>query len=464
MTEMAGKTLYDKLWQAHVIDSRGDGSDLLFVDRHFVHDACFPGFDFLHDAGLSVRRADLTFGMEDHYIASRADVSRSERIVQLGGVLRSNARRHGFRSFGAGTKYQGIVHVVGPELGLTLPGALVVCGDSHTATHGALGCLAFGVGASEIAHVLGTQTIWQKKSNAMRISVNGALAPGVVAKDLILHLIATIGARGGTGFVIEYAGSTIAQLSVHARMTICNMSIEAGAKAGIIAPDQCVFDFLSEALCAPKGEQLQQAISQWQSLLSDSDATFDTEVAIDVELLEPTVTWGTSPQTALGVSRSIPVLDQINVQDHAQFQSMIEYMGLKPGVRLQDIKIDQVFIGSCTNSRIEDLRLAASIARRGKVKVPALVVPGSVSVQRQAEAEGLDDVFRKAGFEWAHPGCSMCVAMNGDIVGDGKRCVSTSNRNFRGRQGQGSRTHLASPLTAAASALTGTIADVRQWL
>lgn len=461
---MAGKTLYDKLWQTHVIDSRGDGSDLLFVDRHFVHDACFPGFDFLHDAGLQVRRADLTFGMEDHYIASRANVSRSERIVQLGGVLQNNAKQHGFQSFGAGTQYQGIVHVVGPELGLTLPGALVVCGDSHTATHGALGCLAFGVGASEIAHVLGTQTIWQKKSNAMRISVSGPLATGVVAKDLILHLIGVIGARGGTGYVIEYAGPTIAQLSVQARMTICNMSIEAGAKAGIIAPDQRVFDFLSEAPYAPKGDRLQHAIAQWQGLVSDSDAAFDTEVAIDVASLEPTVTWGTSPQTALGVSESVPELDQITVQDHAQFQSMLEYMGLKPGVRLQDIKIDQVFIGSCTNSRIEDLRLAASIARCGKAKVPALVVPGSVSVQRQAEAEGLDDVFRKAGFEWAQPGCSMCVAMNGDIVGDGKRCVSTSNRNFRGRQGQGSRTHLASPLTAAASALTGTIADVRQWL
>ncbi|MCD8505485.1 MAG: 3-isopropylmalate dehydratase large subunit [Burkholderiaceae bacterium] len=459
-----GKTLYDKLWDSHVVDRRSDGSDLLYVDRHYVHDACFQGFDFLHEAGLPVRRADLTFGMEDHYIATRPASVQSERVMQLGGVLQSNAKRHGFTSFGRGTDYQGIVHVVGPELGLSLPGALVVCGDSHTATHGALGCLAFGVGASEIAHVLGTQAIWQQKSKSMRIKIDGKLSDGVVAKDIILFLIGLVGAQGGTGHVIEYAGSTIADLSVEARMTICNMSIEAGAKAGIVAPDESVFEYLRGRRYAPGAEAFETAVVQWRLLKSDTDAIFSHEIDVQAESLEPTVTWGTSPETSLGVTAKVPELNGLDVSLQAKYRPMMQYMGLEPGTRLQDLSVDQVFIGSCTNSRIEDLRLAASIARKGKAKVPALVVPGSVQVQQQAQAEGLDRIFIEAGFEWAKPGCSMCVAMNGDSVALGKRCLSTSNRNFMGRQGQGSRTHLASPLTAAASALTGRITDAREWL
>jgi len=461
---MVNRTLYDKLWDAHVVDTRSDGSQLLYVDRHFVHDACFQGFDFLHDAGLGVSRPDLTFGMEDHYIATRANIAQSDRIMQLGGVLARNAKKHGFASFGKGTDYQGIVHVVGPELGLTLPGALVVCGDSHTATHGALGCLAFGVGASEIAHVLGTQTIWQKKSSAMHIKIDGPLSDGVVAKDLILYLIGLIGARGATGQVLEYSGTTIEQLSIESRMTISNMSIEAGAKAGLMAPDKRVVAYVQDRAYCPQGRQFQLAVEQWLTLRTDPEAVFDKEVVVDTSTLEPTLTWGTSPETAIGVSQRVPSAHEMTVSERQRLEPMIEYMGLKQGAQLQDIEIDQVFIGSCTNSRIEDLRLAASIAQKGKARVPTLVVPGSVAVQQQAQAEGLDQIFKQAGFEWASPGCSMCVAMNGDSVGSGKRCLSTSNRNFMGRQGQGSRTHLASPLTAAASALTGRITDVRQWL
>ena len=458
------KTLYDKLWDSHVIDSRSDGSDLLYVDRHYVHDACFQGFDFLHEANLPIRRPDLTFGMEDHYIATGPSSVQSERVMQLGGVLQTNATRHGFTSFGKGTSYQGIVHVVGPELGLSLPGALVVCGDSHTATHGALGCLAFGVGASEIAHVLGTQAIWQKKARSMRIEVDGRLGLGVTAKDLVLHLIGLIGARGGTGYVIEYAGNTIEGLSVEARMTICNMSIEAGAKAGIIAPDSRLVDYLRDRPCVPKGDLFDEAAACWLAMKSDLDASFDEDIRVSAQSIEPTITWGTSPETSLAVTAKVPKLDELDASAAAKYRPMLAYMGLESGMRLQDLAVDQVFIGSCTNSRIEDLRLAASIAKLGKAKVPTLVVPGSVQVQQQAQAEGLDQIFKEAGFQWAQPGCSMCVAMNGDSVASGKRCVSTSNRNFMGRQGKGSRTHLASPLTAAASALTGRIADVRDWL
>lgn len=461
---MATQTLYDKLWESHVVDMRADGSALLYVDRHYVHDACSQGFDFLHDAGLSVRRPDLTFGMEDHYIATKSNIKRSDRLIQLGDTLARNARQHGFVSYGSGDDYQGIVHVVGPELGLTLPGALVVCGDSHTATHGALGCLAFGIGASEIAHVLATQTLWQKKSRAMRILVNGELGPGVVAKDLILHLISTVGARGGTGYVIEYAGLTIDKLSVESRMTISNMSIEAGAKAGIMAPDSKVIEYLQTRPYAPRESHMDAALQQWSSLKSDHHAQFDKEVILETEGLEPAVSWGTSPETALGVCQRLPFLRELETDQCAKFEPMLHYMGLDEGTRLQDIQIDQVFIGSCTNSRIEDLRQAASIAKKGKAKVPTLVVPGSVQVQRQAEAEGLHHIFKASGFDWALPGCSMCVAMNGDQVDTGKRCLSTSNRNFMGRQGVGSRTHLASPLTAAASALTGRITDAREWL
>lgn len=461
---MSTQTLLDKLWAAHVVDSRSDGSDLLYVDRHFVHDACSQGFDFLDQAGLPIRRPDLTFGMEDHYIATRSGVARSDKVISLSGVLSSNAQRHGFTSYGQGSANQGIVHVVGPELGLTLPGSLIVCGDSHTATHGAFGSLAFGVGASEIAHVLATQTIWQRKPKSMRLRLDGALGLGVTAKDLILFLIGQIGARGGTGYVIEYAGSAIAALSMEARMTISNMSIEAGAKAGIIGPDATTVAYLQGRRFVPVGDEGERARQAWGTLQSDSDALFDHDQSLDVSALEPTITWGTSPQTAVAITGRVPALDAQDGAARQQMMAMMAYMGLTPQTPMQDIAVDQVFIGSCTNSRIEDLRLAAMVAQKGRAKVPTLVVPGSVSVQKQAQAEGLDQIFKQAGFEWASPGCSMCVAMNGDLVSPGKRCVSTSNRNFMGRQGQGSRTHLASPLTAAASALTGRLTDVRELL
>lgn len=461
---MSAQTLLDKLWSSHTVDSRSDGSDLLYVDRHYVHDACSQGFDFLDQASLSIRRPDLTFGMEDHYIATRPGTLRSEKVISLGGVLAKHALKHGFSSFGQGSLHQGIVHVVGPELGLTLPGALVVCGDSHTATHGALGSLAFGVGASEIAHVLATQTIWQRKPKALRLLINGRLAHSVTSKDLILHIISQIGARGGTGYVIEYAGEAIAALSMEARMTISNMTIEAGAKAGIIGPDATTLAYLKERIFVPTGQEGLLAEQAWQMLVSDDDASFDHEQTLDISDLEPIVTWGTSPQTGIPITGCVPHLQSNDESSRQQMLAMMGYMGLEPETPMQQISIDQVFIGSCTNSRIEDLRLAASVAKKGHAKVPTLVVPGSVSVQKQAQAEGLDQIFKQAGFEWATPGCSMCVAINGDLVAPGKRCVSTSNRNFMGRQGQGSRTHLASPLTAAASALTGRLTDVREVL
>jgi len=463
---MKATTLYDKLWASHVVDQRADGSDLLYVDRHFVHDACSQGFDFLRDSQRTVRRPDLTFGMEDHYIETRPHIVRSDEIKRLGSVLQANAERFSFNNFGAGSDRQGIVHVVGPELGLTLPGALVVCGDSHTATHGALGCLAFGIGSTEIAHVLGTQTIWQKKAKSLRFNCDGELGVGVTAKDLILHLIAMIGTRGGTGHVIEYSGPAIRNLSLEGRMTVCNMSIEAGAKAGMVAPDQKTLDYVSARLYAPDQRWLPSAREHWLTLASDPGAKFDREVGLNVSVIDPTITWGTSPQTAVSITGQVPLLEGLSEQDAALVKQMLDYMGLEPGRKLREVPVDQVFIGSCTNSRIEDLRLAASVVqkRKTRAKIPALVVPGSVSVQQQAQKEGLDQIFKEAGFEWASPGCSMCVAMNGDKVGVGKRSVSTSNRNFMGRQGQGSRTHLASPLTAAASALTGYLTDVREIL
>lgn len=463
---MGSRTLFDKIWDSHVVDQRTDGSDLLYVDRHFVHDACSQGFDFLHERKRSVRRPDLTFGMEDHYTPTRLTSPRPAEVVRLGPALQENAVRHRFKNFGVDSQFQGIVHVVGPELGLTLPGALVVCGDSHTATHGAMGCLAFGVGASEIAHVLTTQTIWQKKPKSMRLFCRGSLGQGVTAKDLILHLIAQIGARGGTGYIIEYAGPAIVGLSLESRMTICNMSIEAGAKAGMVAPDKRTLDYLHGRICAPSGNQWQQAVKHWSTLGTDVEASFDLDRTVDVSQLQPMVTWGTSPETAIGVTDRVPDPGALQPAQREQALEMLDYMQLMPNQRLTGVPIDQVFIGSCTNSRIEDLRLAAQVllSSKRKAKVPALVVPGSRLVQAQAESERLDQVFREAGFEWGNPGCSMCVGMNGDRVASGKRSVSTSNRNFRGRQGPGSRTHLASPLTAVASALEGRLADAREVL
>ena len=461
--EPTAKTLFDKIWDAHVIETRADGSSLLFVDRHLVHDATSQAFDMIEDAGLTIRRPDLTLGTADHYAstggpiddnhAQRAAIT--DRLVERG-------RRADFTTYGIGDKRQGIVHVIGPELGFTLPGTVLVCGDSHTASHGALGALAFGIGASEIAHVLATQTLWQRRPRQMRITVDGSMKRGVTAKDLVLQVIRQIGTAGGTGFAIEYAGSVVRDLSIEERLTVCNMSIEAGARSGMVEPDDVTFDYLEGRPMAPSGVQWHQAVKAWRSLKSDVNAEFDKEITIDGRKIEPTVTWGTSPEQAVTISESVP--DPASEADPIRREAMqaaLSYMDLQPGTPVQEITIDRVFIGSCTNSRIEDLRAAAAIAKGRKTQVPAIVVPGSGQVKAQAEAEGLDRIFTSAGFEWRQPGCSMCVAMNGDIVPPGKRCASTSNRNFAGRQGVGARTHLVSPPMAAAAAITGRLTDIR---
>lgn len=455
------QTLFDKIWNAHVISERPDGTALLFVDRHLVHDGTSQAFDQIRQEGLSVRRPELTVGTADHYVATSVDRKRDPVHDQMVSALAENAREFGIESFGFRSPRQGIVHVAGPELGLTLPGMILVCGDSHTSTHGALGALAFGIGTSEVAHVLATQALWQRRPRTMRISVEGALSRHVSAKDMILSIIGAIGANGGNGHVIEYAGSAVRNLSMEGRLTLCNMSIEAGARAGMVAPDETTFDYLAGRPYAPQGVDFERALTDWRNLTTDVGARFDREVHLHASDIAPTVTWGTSPETALPVTGSIPQVADIPDARRGQFSDMLAYMGLSPGMPLQAIAVDRVFIGSCTNSRIEDLRAAADIARHGHAKVPTVVVPGSRQVRNQAEQEGLDRVFRDAGFEWREPGCSMCVAMNGDSVPAGERCASTSNRNFAGRQGRGSRTHLMSPAMAAAAAMTGRLTDVR---
>lgn len=454
-------TMFEKIWNAHVVEQRPDGTALLYIDRHLVHDATAQAFDLLNEEGLSVRRPDLTFGMADHYVATHSDPYREPHLDAMVTTLDSNAAQHGITSFGMNHAYQGIVHVAGPELGLTQPGMLLVCGDSHTSTHGALGALAFGIGASEVAHALATQCLWQKKPRTMRINIDGELSPHVTAKDLILHIIGAIGANGGTGYVIEYSGVAIEALSMEARLTLCNMSIEAGARAGMVAPDVITFNYLAKKPYAPKGELFDQAVEYWKSLRSDPDAQFDKEVTLNAVTIAPTVTWGTSPETALPITACTPQPNDVDHEKRAATESMLSYMALSPGQPLKGLPIDRVFIGSCTNSRIEDLRAAAEIARHGHAKVPAVVVPGSWQVRVEAENEGLDKIFLAAGFEWREPGCSMCVAMNGDHVPPHERCASTSNRNFAGRQGRDSRTHLMSPAMAAAAAIHGQITDVR---
>ncbi len=462
---MAGpRTLLEKIWDDHLILEE-DGQCLLLVGRHLAHDGSYHAFSALEDRGLTLRRPDQTFATPDHgvptvsrNVADIADPSQ-RRVVE---ALPVNAAKYGFTLFGLNDPRQGIVHVVGPEQGVTQPGLIIVCGDSHTSTHGALGALAFGIGASEVVHVLATQTLWRKRPKTMRITVDGERPAGVTAKDVILAIIAKIGANGGTGYVIEYAGSTIRAMSIEERMTVCNMSIEAGARAGMVAPDEKTFEYLKGRPFAPQGADWDAALAYWKTLPTDPGARFDTEVALDATTLEPMVTWGNSPEDALPVTGRVPdPADAASEVQRAAWRETLEYMGLTPGQRLTDIAVDQVFIGSCTNGRIEDLRAAAEVARRGKAVVPAMVSPGSTQVKRQAEAEGLDRIFKEAGFEWRESGCSMCVGMNGDLVGAGKRCASTSNRNFRGRQGRGSRTHLMSPAMAAAAALRGRIADVR---
>jgi 3-isopropylmalate/(R)-2-methylmalate dehydratase large subunit len=452
-------TLFDKVWDAHVVERLGGGTDLLHVDRHLLHDlGGAKALGELAERGLRVRNPELSFATADHVVSSapgRTGGAHDWAQLLVDG-LRIETRKAGVRLFDVGGDEQGIVHVIGPELGITQPGTLVVCGDSHTCTNGALGALAFGIGATEIVHVLATQTIEQRRPKTLRARFEGTPAKGVYAKDMILALVARVGAAGGTGHAVEYAGGAVRALDMEARMTLCNLSIELGAKIGMVAPDQTTFDYLRGRRFAPKEKLWDQALGWWQTLSSDADAKFDREVELDVSRLAPQITWGTSPEDAIAVGGSIP----------ESKPEALEYMGLAPGRPIAGTRIDRVFIGSCTNSRLSDLRAAAEVARGRRVAphVRAWVVPGSMGIKRAAEAEGLHQVFRAAGFEWREPGCSLCVGANGELVEPGARCVSTSNRNFVGRQGPRARTHLASPATAAACAVAGEIADVRDFL
>ena len=467
---MAGatpRTLFDKVWDAHAILTREDGQSLLLVDRHFFHEGSHHAFNQLKARGAAVARPSQNIGVADHYVPTRGrdgaikDDSVRRMVEQLG----ENAARHGIRLFGLNNPDQGIVHVVGPEQGLTLPGLTIVCGDSHTSTHGAFGAIAFGIGASEVAHVLMTQTLWQRRPKRMRITVGGTPGPGIGAKDIALSIIAHIGAGGAQGHALEYAGSAVRALSVEGRLTLCNLSIESGARCGMIAPDEATLAFLRGRPFAPQGSQFDRAAEAWLALPGDPDATFDREVTMDAAGIAPIVTWGVSPEDALPITATLP--DPAQAPDPAraaQIQDGLDYMGLRPGQRLTEIAVDRVFIGSCTNSRIEDLRAAAAVLAGRRARIPGLVSPGSTPVKRQAEEEGLDRIFREAGLEWVESGCSMCVGMNGDLLAPGERCASTTNRNFKGRQGKGSRTHLMSPAMAAAAAVTGYLADVRPLL
>ena len=463
----APKTLFDKIWDAHVVHRQDDGTCLIYIDRHLVHEVTSPqAFEGLRNAKRAVRAPNRTLAVADHNIPTTdrsAGIEDEESRIQVE-ALEKNAAEFGVPYFAMDDKRQGIVHVIGPEQGFTLPGMTIVCGDSHTATHGAFGALAFGIGTSEVEHVLATQTLIQKPAKNMRITVDGALADGVTAKDVILAIIGKIGTAGGTGHVIEFAGSAIRGLSMEGRMTVCNMAIEAGARAGMIAPDETTFAYLQDRPMTPKDEHWDKAVAYWRSLPSDEGARYDSEIAMAAEDIAPTVTWGTSPEDAIAINGNVP--DPTREKDpskRAKIERAIEYMGLEAGQKLTDIKVDTVFIGSCTNSRIEDLRAAAALAdgRTVAAGMRAMVVPGSGLVKEQAEAEGLDKVFIAAGFEWREPGCSMCLAMNADKLTEGERCASTSNRNFEGRQGRGGRTHLVSPQMAVAAALAGHLADVR---
>jgi 3-isopropylmalate/(R)-2-methylmalate dehydratase large subunit len=464
-----GKTLYDKIWDAHLVHAVPGESALLYVDRHLIHEVTSPqAFEGLRTAGRRVRRPESTLAVADHNVPTKgrsegiADPESREQIA----TLERNARRFGIEYLPMNDIRQGIVHIVGPEQGWTLPGTTVVCGDSHTSTHGAFGALAFGIGTSEVEHVLATQTLPAQRSKNMRVRVEGVLPLGVTAKDMALAIIARIGTAGGTGHVIEYAGEAVRALSMEGRMTLCNMTIEAGARAGLIAPDETTFAYVAGRPRAPRGGAFETALNYWRTLKSDDDAVFDTEIVLAAAEIPPMVTWGTSPEQALPITGNVP--DPAAIADPARragVERALHYMGLAPGVALKDVKIDRVFIGSCTNGRIEDLRAAAAIAKGKRVAshVGAMVVPGSGLVKEQAEEEGLDEIFVAAGFEWREPGCSMCLAMNADRLEPGERCASTSNRNFEGRQGRGGRTHLLSPAMAAAAAIAGHLADVREF-
>ncbi|WP_372623068.1 3-isopropylmalate dehydratase large subunit [Falsiroseomonas sp.] len=470
MSASRPRTLFDKIWDAHVVETLPDGTALLYIDKHLTHEVTSPqAFEGLRLAGRKVRRPDATIAVVDHNIAT--DASRYGTIEdpesrQQVETLERNVAEFGVPYIPLTDRRQGIVHVIGPELGLSLPGMTLVCGDSHTSTHGAMGALAFGIGTSEVEHVLATQTLLQKPAKNMRVVVDGTLPVGCTAKDIVLAIIGKIGTAGGTGHVIEYAGEAIRALDMAGRMTVCNMTIEAGARAGMVAPDQTTFDYVKGRPFAPKGEAYDRAVAWWKTLPSDPGAHFDKEVRLDASQIVPQVTWGTSPEDVLPITGSVP--DPAAITDEtrrAQVQRMVDYMGLTPGQKLTDLKVDVVFIGSCTNSRIEDIRAAAAIARGRKVAegVRALVVPGSGLVKAQAEEEGLDRVLKEAGFEWREAGCSMCLGMNPDKLTPGQRSASTSNRNFEGRQGPGGRTHLLSPAMAAAAAVTGHLADVRDF-
>ena len=461
------RTLYDKIFDDHVVDRQDDGTCLLYIDRHLVHEVTSPqAFEGLRNAGRKVRQPHKTLAVVDHNVPTSDrshGIADPESATQVA-TLAQNAKEFGVEYYNELDTRQGIVHVVGPEQGFTLPGMTIVCGDSHTSTHGAFGSLAHGIGTSEVEHVLATQTLIQKKAKNMRVTVDGQLPPGVTAKDIILAIIGEIGTAGGTGHVIEYAGEAIRSLSMEGRMTICNMSIEGGARAGMVAPDEKTYTYLKDRPKAPKGEAWDAAVRYWDSLRTDEGAFFDTEIRLDAANLPPIVTWGTSPEDVISVAGVVPNPDDI--QDENKRLSKwraLEYMGLTPGTKITDIELDRVFIGSCTNGRIEDLRAVAQVVegRRVHERVNAMIVPGSGIVKMQAEAEGLDKIFKEAGFDWREPGCSMCLAMNADRLSPGERCASTSNRNFEGRQGFKGRTHLVSPAMAAAAAIAGRFVDIR---
>ncbi len=469
MSNHGPKTLFDKIWSEHLVGQREDGTSLLYIDRHLVHEVTSPqAFEGLKLANRKVRRPEATFATADHNVPTinRENISDEQSRIQVE-TLAKNTKEHGIEYFELTDRRQGIVHIIGPEQGITQPGMTMVCGDSHTSTHGAFGALAFGIGTSEVEHVLATQTIVQKPAKNMRISVNGKLPFGVTSKDLILYIIGQIGTAGGNGHVIEYAGSSLKPLSMESRMTICNMSIEAGARAGLISPDQITFDYIKGRPYAPSNEDWEKAIEYWSSLPSDQDAFYDNELVINSDEIDPMVTWGTSPEDVVAVNGYVPDPSSGKTENKQKsIQRSLDYMGLKSGTKITDIKLDKIFIGSCTNGRIEDLRNVASIVKDKKISshVGGMIVPGSGLVKKQAEEEGLSQIFIDAGFEWRDAGCSMCLGMNPDQLKPEERCASTSNRNFEGRQGRGGRTHLMSPELAAASAIKGTITDIRDFI
>ena len=465
----APKTMYDKIWEKHLVHQEANGDAILYIDQQLCHEVTSPqAFEGLRMAGRKVRRPEKTMAVQDHNVPTTDRSKPIEDPISRKQIetLRANCKEFGVRLYDVGDIEQGVIHVVGPEQGYTRPGMTIVCGDSHTATHGAFGALAFGIGTSEVEHVLATQTLRQKKSKTMRITVDGTLAQGVAAKDLILYIIGKMTTAGGAGYVVEFAGEAFRALSMEGRMTVCNMAIEMGARAGMIAPDETTFEYLRDRNFVPKGADFDAAVAEWKTLATDEGASFDKEVRFDAADVEPTVTWGTNPAQSVPVGANVPSPDDFaNADEKKMAKAALEYMALEAGAPMSSIKLDWVFIGSCTNGRIEDFRAAAAVVKGYKVAdgVRAIAVPGSGLVKKQAEEEGLDKIFVEAGFEWREPGCSMCLAMNPDRLQPGERCAGTSNRNFEGRMGKGGRTHLVSPATAAAAAIAGHFVDIREW-